>query len=51
MEERVEKHFAVAGVHFAIDADNATLVVDVAEIPHAVVNNPAPAPSLAIDEG
>ena len=51
MEQCVEKHFAVAGVHVAIDADDATLVVDVAEIPHAIVNDPAPTPSPTIDEG
>src|SRR5438876_12308184 len=39
------------GVHVAIDADDVTFVVEVAEIPHAIVNDPAPAPTLTIHEG
>jgi len=51
MEERVNEKLTVATMHRMIDADDATLKVDVAVIAHAVVDDPAPSSSRRVDEG
>ena len=51
VEKRVNEKLTVATMHRMIDADDATLKVDVAVIAHAVVDDPAPSSSPRVDEG
>src|SRR6516165_9975342 len=51
MEKRVNEKLTLTTMHSVIDADDAALKVDVAEIAHAVVDDPAPSFSRTVDEG